>query len=146
MGRSNNHPDKRKECIGDAVLELIIREEFVFKPGLHHIFTSISSNVTLARIANELGLKAAYEQNHIVYVEGGENRPFANALELEVYKHYEQGGLDQARKFVLGTVVPIFEQLKNQTKCNKNQKEGSQAWTQKKEDKSQKWVDKPLTS
>ena len=111
------------EFLGDAVLGLIVSDLLCTRyPDLSEgemskLKSFLVSAETLARMADELGLGA-----YILLGKGeektagrGKNSILANACEALIAALYVDGGLEQAREFVLGGVEPLLQDVGEDT-------------------------------
>lgn len=113
---ANEHPgaglssNERLEFLGDAVLQLVV-SEYLYKAyanlaegELTRVRASVVSSRPLARKASELGLGEMLLLGKGAEASGGRLRPsvLENALEALVGAAYLAGGLEGARRFVMG--------------------------------------------
>lgn len=97
---------KRAEYIGDAVLELVVRECRA-KP-IDSTGNIITSNKHLVEVARDLGIEPHAEDRMINGM--NYNKCYANAVEAKIGLIYMNDGLEAAREWILENVVKGYKE------------------------------------
>ncbi|MBP5466837.1 MAG: ribonuclease III [Clostridia bacterium] len=137
---ANEHGEKDNELLeffGDAVIEFIVTE-YLFKKGgkegeLTFKRADIVSKKPLLKAFKELGLNEyLLLGNGQTLSATGSEKLYSSAYEALVAGIYIDGGIKNARKFVLNTVIKNFENVKIKTENDVNYKSKLQEYVQKK--------------
>lgn len=117
--------NERQEFLGDSVLSIIV-SDYIFKHcpelpegELTKLRASLVCEKTLAMYASSINLGNYLFLSHGESKNGGRTRPsiLADAFEAVIAAIYLDGGMENARKFVLGFVV---KDIKNHKRENFN--------------------------
>ncbi|MCB9893559.1 MAG: ribonuclease III [Planctomycetes bacterium] len=119
--KSNKHPsNERMEFLGDAVLGLIVSEMLYrmypdFPEGeLTRVKSVAVSRAVLADRVREMGFAELMYLGKGVRREGGSKLPtsiLANLYEAILCALYEEGGLEEARRFVEQDLGPVIQSI-----------------------------------
>ncbi len=121
--------NERQEFLGDAVLSIIV-SEYLFENFAHmpegeltKTRASLVCEKTLSEFARSIGLGGYLFLGKGEEHTGGANRPsiLADAFEALIAAIYLDGGIECARKFVLGFVVPALKKAPKKTKDYKTE-------------------------
>lgn len=112
-GRTSN---ERQEFLGDAVLSIIV-SDYLFhtyhlpEGELTKLRAAMVCEKALCTFSKQIGIGAFLKLGHGEELMGGRERPsiLADAFEALLAAIYLDGGVDPARKFVLGFVTDILE-------------------------------------
>lgn len=145
---ANEHGEKDNEVLeffGDAVIEFIVTE-YLFKKGgkegdLTFMRADMVSKKPLLKAFSKLGLSEYLLLGNGQTVSAtGNEKLFSSAYEALVAGIYIDGGIKNARKFVLDTIVKDFEKDKKQSGDTVNYKSKLQEYIQKKKSGSIEYV------
>ena len=108
--------NERQEFLGDAVLSIIV-SEYIFNAfhlaegDLTKLRAAMVCEKSLCEFSRQLGLGEFLKLGHGEELMGGRTRPsiLADAFEALLAAIYLDGGIEPARKFVLGFVVDTLE-------------------------------------
>lgn len=108
---------KRLEYLGDGLLRFISRvclcTDWARRDKQRSIEFDLASNQTLAIIAIELKLQP-FPGDPSGNYGSKSKKPFANALEVELYRQYQSGGMDQAEKYFRTKILLTYHKLKHE--------------------------------
>jgi ribonuclease-3 len=115
---AGEEPNERLEFLGDAVLGVVVTEHlYRDHPGLPEgdlarIRAAIVSTEALAPVGAGLGLGDALLLGRGEDTSGGREKPsiLADALEAVIGAIFLSGGMDAARRFVLGLIGPQIDE------------------------------------
>lgn len=143
--KSSKHPsNERMEFLGDAVLGLIVSEMLYrmypdFPEGeLTRVKSVAVSRAVLADRVREMGFAELMYLGKGVRREGGARLPtsiLANLYEALLCALYEEGGLEEARRFVEADLGPVIQSITNH-QFQQNYKSALQHLVQSKSDRA----------
>jgi ribonuclease-3 len=143
--KSTKHPsNERMEFLGDAVLGLIVSEMLYrmypdFPEGeLTRVKSVAVSRAVLADRVREMGFAELMYLGKGVRREGGARLPtsiLANLYEALLCALYEEGGLEEARRFVEADLGPVIQSITNH-QFQQNYKSALQHLVQSKSDRA----------
>ena len=121
--------NERQEFLGDAVLSIIVSdylfESFEHMPEgeLTKMRAALVCEKTLSEFARSIDLGHYLYLGHGETQTGGANRPsiLADAFEALIAAIYLDGGIECARRFVLGFVVPALKKAPEKAKDYKTE-------------------------
>ncbi len=116
---SERRDNERLEFLGDAVLDLIVSELFLFRfpeapeGELSKLKAKTVSETALSHVARRLDLGSALVLGRGEELTGGRDKPslLADALEAVIAAVYLDGGLAAARQVVLTAFTDLFDNL-----------------------------------
>lgn len=109
--------NERLEFLGDAVLSIVV-SDYIFnncpefpEGQLTKLRAYLVCEKALYEFAKKINLGSYIKLSHGEKRNGGDNRPsiLSDAFEAIIAAIYLDGGLDNARKFILGFVIPEIE-------------------------------------
>lgn len=131
--------NEKLEYLGDSVLALVVNE-YLFKRfgeylegDLAKIKSAVVSEVTLAKVADEINLGSFILIGKGEEQSGGRERPsiLANSLEAVIGAVYLDAGLKETKKFVLNLIKRDIERIDNMS-YSRDPKTTLQEYVQKK--------------
>jgi ribonuclease-3 len=118
--KGNVQSNERLEFLGDAVLSIVV-SDYLFRNrpelpegDLTKLRAALVCEKSLCRFSRSLGLGECLRLSHGEQHSGGAERPsiLADAFEAVIAAIYMDGGMEQARSFILRFVLPEIENAK----------------------------------